>query len=179
MAFFLRSLGFLWILYLWKSNFFVQCHWSKLNQRYWPYSCWVYNCDYTSASSLCVSFGWFYCSGQQCNSCYSRNASNATWSNRSVALFLFDTWCFFSNQGFSHDQIRLHRAQCVNSTDHLKSRPNDLQHFNATCSNIAGCNMLCMFDHPFATCWTLLAWVKLGQIWATNTQHFATHRNTS
>lgn len=89
MAFFLRQLGFLWILYLWKSNVLVQCHWCKLNQCYWPHSCWLYNCEYTSASSLHVSFRWFCCSGQQCNSCYSRNASNPTWSKRFVFFIVF------------------------------------------------------------------------------------------
>ena len=89
MAFFLRQLGFLWILYLWKSNVLVPCHWCKLDQCYWPYSCWLYNCEYTSTSSLHVAFRWFCCSGQQCNSCYSRNASNPTWSKRSVFFIVF------------------------------------------------------------------------------------------
>ena len=136
MAFFLRSLGLFWILHLWKSNLFVQCYGCKLNQRYWPYSCWVYNCEYTSTSSLHVSFRWFYCSVQQCDSCYSRNASYTTWSKRSE-FFLYDV--SLATRDFC-SQLRLVQTMCqwIHWTVHLKFRPNNLHYLSSTYRHLAG-----------------------------------------
>ena len=72
------SLGFFWILHLWKSNLRTKCHLCKLDQCNWSHSSWVYNSDNSNTWSVNHSLGWLSWSGQQCDLCNSSNVSCRT-----------------------------------------------------------------------------------------------------